>query len=307
MQYLAFDVSKAKLDAVLTNLRMKTEYFSIENEPQAIERWLAAMKLPKKLVMGSEATGRYHLALARACTAHGHCFKVINPILTKQFTRATVRKQKTDQTDSLIIAKLLAQGEGNIFSWIPELEKAKRANRLQVLLGQYEIGLRLRQADSPDPALADIIVCIREKMRLREKSLQAEHRENPDLALLESIPGIGWKSAFAIWSEIGSIEKFGHAKQLIAFAGLDPRIRQSGHTLNSQGKLTKRGSPYLRRSLFLAANCARQYDAELKAYYWKKRNEGKKHTVAVCATARKLIARIHAVWSRRSPYIPSTA
>ena len=303
MQYLAFDVSKAKLDAVLTNLRTKTEYFSIENDLKAIEGWLGGMKLPKKLVMGCEATGGYHLTLAKICREKGFVFKVINPILTKQFTRATVRKKKTDQSDSLIIAKLLAQGEGSLFTWDPKIEAAKRANRLQVLVGRHEVALRLCQADRPDPHLANIIVCMRKTMAIREKELKAEHRDNADLAILESIPGVGWKSAFAIWSEIGSIEKFASAKQLIAYAGLDPRIRQSGHTLNSQGKLTKRGSPYLRRSLFIAANCARQYDAELKTYYWKKRGEGKKHTVAVCATARKLIARIHAVWSRRTPYI----
>jgi transposase len=182
-----------------------------------------------------------------------------------------------------------------------------RLRRLQQLVGRHEVALRLCQMHGPDPHLAEIIACMRERMKLREKELRTEHQDNPDLALLESIPGIGWKSAFAIWSEVGSVEKFLTAKQLIAFAGLDPRIRQSGHTLNSQGKLTKRGSPYLRRSLFLAANAARQYDAELKVYYWKKRGEGKKHTVAVCATARKLIGRIHAVWSRRSPYVPSAA
>jgi transposase len=291
---------------ILTNLRTKAEHFSIPNEPTAIRKWLAHAKLPRKLITGSEATGSYHIALARGCTEHGLTFKVINPILTKQFTRATVRKQKTDRSDCLVIAKLLAQGEGNIFAWDARIEAAKRANRLQVLIGRYEIGLRLHaQTGAADPYLEDIGAFLRERKKMREKELRTEHRDNADLALLMSIPGIGWKSAFAVWSEIGSIEKFSCAKQLVAFAGLDPKIRQSGHTLNNQGKLTKRGSPYLRRALFLAANCARQRDSELKDYYWKKRGEGKKHTVATCATARKLIARIHAVWSRRTPYLPT--
>jgi transposase len=120
---------------------------------------------------------------------------------------------------------------------------------------------------------------------------------------LESIPGIGFKSAFAIWTEIRDINKFESPKKLIAFSGLDPKIRQSGHCLNNQGKLTKRGSSHLRRSVFIAANIARMFDPELKQYYEKKRQEGKKHTVAVCSVARKLLNRIYAVWKRGTPYI----
>jgi transposase len=308
MQYLAFDVSKAKLDAVLTNLRSKEQRFQIENNEAAIAAWFAATPLPKKIIMGCEATGSYHLALARAAIDRGHAFKVLNPILTKQFTRATIRKKKTDRDDAVVIAKLLAQGEGRVFVWNPDVETAKRASRLQTLLARYEFGLRLHaQVNSGNAYLAEIVEFMREKQKSREQELREAHKGNPDLALLESITGIGWKSAFAIWSETGAIEKFASAKQLVAYAGFDPKIRQSGHSLNSQGKLTKRGSPYLRRALFLAANCARMHDPELKVYYWKKRGEGKKHTVAVCATARKLVARIYAVWSRRAPYLPSTA
>jgi transposase len=118
---------------------------------------------------------------------------------------------------------------------------------------------------------------------------------------LESIPGIGFKLAFAIWTEIGDIKKFDGYKKMVAFAGLDPRIRQSGHCLNNQGKLTKRGSPHLRRALFVAASLARRYDPELKLYYEKKRSEGKKYTVAVCAVNRKLVSMIYAFWNRVTP------
>lgn len=111
MQYLAFDVSKDALDAVLTNLRTRTKRYQVQNNPDAIAQWLAATPLPKKLIAGCESTGNYHLALARACIAKSQVFKVINPIVTKQFTRATIRKRKTDMTDALIIAKLLAQGK----------------------------------------------------------------------------------------------------------------------------------------------------------------------------------------------------
>lgn len=316
MQYLAFDVSKDKLDAVLTNLRTRTKHYEIRNDAVAIERWLAETPMPKKLVMGCESTGNYHLTLARACIAKNYLFKVVNPIVTKQFTRATIRKRKTDMTDALIIAKLLAQGEGHPFVWNAETEEAKTAQRVARRVALYASGLRLLRgsmtvagaADAPSFAqLSDTIAALEKEARAHDRLVSESCGSHPDVLLLQSIVGIGPKLAPVIWSEIGSIERFANAKQLVAYAGLDPKIRQSGHTLNTQGKLTKRGSPYLRRALFIAASSARRSDPELKAYYEKKRSEGKKFTVAVCATARKLVNRIYAVWSRRTPYTQSTA
>jgi len=92
-------------------------------------------------------------------------------------------------------------------------------------------------------------------------------------------------------------------KQLVAFAGVDPRVRQSGTVLSRNTRLTKRRSPELRNSLFLAANIARQHDPGLNAYYQEKRGEGRTYTEATVATARKLSNRVFAVLKRGTPYI----
>ena len=122
------------------------------------------------------------------------------------------------------------------------------------------------------------------------------------LNLLQTIKGIGPYTAASIIGEIQDIHNFKSAKALIAFAGLDPKIRQSGKTLNSTGRLTKRGSTYLRRSIFISANVARQYDPQFKALYDKKRTEGKSYTVATCVVARKLLKVVRAVWLSGKPY-----
>src|SRR5882762_5979835 len=75
---------------------------------------------------------------------------------------------------------------------------------------------------------------------------------------LQSIPGIGPYHAACTIDEIQDMARLRTSKQLIAFAGLDPRIKQSGHTLNVTGRLTKRGSKYLRHSLFLATSVAKK-------------------------------------------------
>ena len=98
------------------------------------------------------------------------------------------------------------------------------------------------------------------------------------------------------------MRRFTTTKSIIAYAGLDPRIKQSGKSLNSTGRLTKRGSSYLRRSIFIAANIARQHDPYFRALYDKKRAEGKRYTVANCVVARKLLTIARAVWITEKNY-----
>ena len=81
-------------------------------------------------------------------------------------------------------------------------------------------------------------------------------------------------------------------------------MSQSGQFDSGGGPITKHGSPYLRRALWLAANRARQYDPGLRAFYDKKRAEGKPHRVAVTAVARKLCHIVFAVMRDQVPYDP---
>jgi transposase len=120
--------------------------------------------------------------------------------------------------------------------------------------------------------------------------------------LLQTIPGIGPYVSASIIGEIQDIRYFKSAKAVTAFAGLDPRIRQSGKALNSTGRLTKRGSSYLRRSLFIAASVARQHDSQFKNLYDKKWAEGKSYTVATCVVARKLLLVVRSVWLSGKKY-----
>lgn len=314
MYYLAFDVSKNKLDGVLTNLRTKNQYFQIDNNHQSIVDWLDKVKLPKKLIAGCESTGGYHLLVMRIFVERAFAFKLINPLLVKQFTRTTIRKKKTDLTDSLIIAKLLAQGEGYQMNLEGLNSTAKTLQRgLEKLTEEkhrfslMRLGLSFQEENkytlSLDNKFKEIENKIGQTITEHIFFLKERYSKEPVVELLESIPGIGFKLAFTIWTEIGDINRFSDPKKLVAFSGLDPKIRQSGHCLNNQGKLTKRGSPHLRRALFIAASVARRFDPELKAYYEKKRSEGKRYTVAVCAVARKLVSRIYAVWKRETPYV----
>jgi len=121
---------------------------------------------------------------------------------------------------------------------------------------------------------------------------------------LTTIPGIGPVTAASILGEIGDIQRFDTLKQLVAYAGIDPAVYQSGQFEAKQTRMSKRGSPYLRYSLWMAATVARMHDPELKAYYQKRRNEGKAHGTVTGALCRKLLARIFVILRDQRPYEP---
>lgn len=131
----------------------------------------------------------------------------------------------------------------------------------------------------------------------------ARAQVNPELSrLLQSVPGVGPKVATLLIAELGDITRFKGAKAVVAYTGLDPRVKQSDKILKRNTKRTKRGSPYLRRALYLAAAAAGRHDPELKATYDKKRGEGKHYKQATIVVARRVITRVYAVWKRGTPY-----
>lgn len=122
--------------------------------------------------------------------------------------------------------------------------------------------------------------------------------------VITSIPGIGEVLGAIIIGEIGDISRFDSAPKLVAFAGLDVSVKQSGEFLGTQNKISKRGSPYLRRAIWTAANCAAFCDPVLSEYYQSLRARGKHHLTAVGAVARKLCNIIFAVLRDDKPYVP---
>ncbi len=119
---------------------------------------------------------------------------------------------------------------------------------------------------------------------------------------ITTIPGIGNTIAATILGEIGDINRFSSGSKLVAYAGLDAEISQSGEYESTYNKMSKRGSPYLRKALFQAAFIASYNDPVFCAYYQQKRAEGKHHKVAVGAVARKMCHTIHAVLKNNTPY-----
>ena len=121
---------------------------------------------------------------------------------------------------------------------------------------------------------------------------------------ITSITSIGDVLGASLLSEIGDISRFESADKLAAFAGIDPTVSQSGNFLGTKNKMSKRGSPYLRRAIWLAATAAILHDPAIKAFYDRKKAQGKHHYVCVGYICRKLINIIFSVLKSDQPYQP---
>ena len=122
-----------------------------------------------------------------------------------------------------------------------------------------------------------------------------------------SLPGIGYTLGAMILSEISDIKRFSSPAKLLAFAGLEPSVYQSGKFNPASGKMVKRGSPFLRWALLQAATYAPAFSITFAAYYDKKRLEGKSPSVAHSHVAKKLVRVIFALLSKNASFIDSFA
>jgi len=314
MAIVGFDVGKYSLVAVRIDRRVQQkEIFKIKNTQEEIAVLLDTLKTNfEHLEIGSEATAEYHKTLALEAIKREIPFRLLHPITTKQFTRATVRKKKTDLTDALVIAKLIHQKEGRLLSE-KDFSNSKILFRTAVKLTMHSQSLILMKQHISDhypeetkaiEILDNCIKVIHDSVKGFRKGSEIELSQDKEiLDLLKSIPGIGTTISQIVLAEIGDINRFKNSSSLIAYTGIDPKVRQSGAILSKNTHLTKRGSPYLRRAVFMAASISIKHDQDMRDYYDKKRKEGRRYKEAIIALSRKMINRIYVVWKRKTPYV----
>ena len=149
------------------------------------------------------------------------------------------------------------------------------------------------------------LILIQDEKSFLDKELENSLKEldiNDDIDILQSIPGIGSVTSKNFMVEISSIKKFKSVKQLCAFIGIDPSMKQSGSSINYRGKISKRGNSNLRRTIWqMALGVIRTCD-KFNTYFNKKIKEGKKYKQAVIATANKLLKTIFALLKNKTKF-----
>ena len=158
-----------------------------------------------------------------------------------------------------------------------------------------------------NPAIELQIQCLIKQLRLYQKQIK-----DIDLAIttlmellnspILTIPGVGYTLGAMIISEIGDIKRFSNPSKLLAFAGLDPVVKQSGDFQASSMKISKRGSSYLRYAIYRVAFLIIYNNETFHNYYISKRAQGKTHRVALGHVCNKLVRVIFKILTDETPF-----
>ena len=214
---------------------------------------------------------------------------------SRALLKEAVSAQEIADFDLVELTDLLRNASRGRFGQ-PKAEAIQNAARQSVGVGflidavRVQMGCLLEQIDLLQEQVAQLDVALAELMD-----------QIPQY--ITSIPGIGSVTGAAILGEIGDVHRFESVDKLVAYAGIDPTVYQTGQFKASEAHMSKRGSPYLRHALWLAATVAVRYDPDLQAFYETKRKEGKHHGTVIGAVCRKLLARIYVILKEQRPYV----
>jgi transposase len=267
--------------------------------------------VPSETTVGVEATGAYHLFFCANLVKHGWRVMVINPLESNRVLASqSLRKVKTDKRDAIAIRKMVVMGLGYPYTDTDEtlalktliVERAGLVG-MRAMLKQRREAHRTKQkaiSKTLHDSSKTVFAALKKEITAIERRFAKHDPETQ--ALLRSIPGIGVFSAAALVAFVGDINRFSSPEKLVAYMGLDCRVFESGTSIKGKGYITKRGNSFLRQALWNAAFISRQKVPYLKAYFEKKKGEGKHYLSAMCAVERKLVLLVYAVWKRGTPY-----
>jgi transposase len=308
---LGIDIARRKFDVAL-QVAGKFKYKSFSNDQSgftALSSWLDGHGA-RSVHACLEATGSDGEALALWLVDASHRVSVVNPAQIKGFAQSLLARNKTDRVDSRIIA-LFCQAHQPP-AWVPpplEIRQlqawVRRLVALQDLRQQEDNRLGTASAEVAASIHSVIAVLDREIAAVRQR-IRDHFDQHPGLRqqrdLLDSIPGIGEATISSLLAFIGDIQRFSHAKQLAAFAGLTPRQVQSGSSVHGLTRITKAGNPLMRRALFMPAIVAVRHNPAIKAFYQRLRAAGKSGRSAIVACMRKLLHIVFGVLKSQQPF-----
>jgi transposase len=269
-------------------------------------RWLTKSTRPMRVCL--EATGVYGLDLSLALHRTRQVeLMVANPRAIADFARAFLQRSKTDALDAVVILEFVRRMPFQ--PWQPPrleiLQLRAVSRRITALTRNMAMEKnRLHMADRCEELSAfirdDIEAHIRHLkqsiVRLGEEALaliQSDATLSRRFAHLVSVKGIAAASATQILAELSVLPSDMSSRQWVAHAGLDPRHHESGSSIHKPARITKAGNRYLRSALYMPALVAVQHEPNVKAFYEKLLERGKKPLQANVAVMRKLLHAIH--------------
>jgi len=254
-----------------------------------------------------EATGVYHLQLALALRAAGVEVMVVNPRVAKDFARALSNRSKSDAVDARALLTYVRRME--FVAWqapgAAVLELREIGRRLGELV-QAAAGEKNRlHARNASGVSTTVIADVRQHVaqletrivRIEKAAIEVLGRDEAlgkQFRIIEKARGFGRRTAILLLSELAVLDRSMTTRQIVAYAGLDPRVYESGTSVQRPVRISKVGNARIRGILFMNALSAIRHERGARLFFARLVARGKTKMQAIVAVMRKLL---HGIWT----------
>lgn len=301
IKYFGLDISQLVFDVTDSD----GDYHQFKNNVSGFKKFIKLLNSDSHCVM--EATGYYHYQLAYYLLENSIAVSVENPLAVKRFIQMKLSKIKTDKSDSKLIYEYAKQVELKL--WLGNSKNQIECLQMTRLLSVYtKQSTMLKNKLHGESVLGEPSKAVvrslkrslkqlaKEMKNLKDKLLVLVKQAHQDLLTrLETIPGIGRKTAIMLVVLTGGFERFSSASELCSYAGLTPVIRQSGSSVKGRPRISKIGNQKLRNLLFMCSFNACKYNKACRDLYERIVAKGKSKKLALIAVCNKLLKQAFAI------------
>jgi transposase len=297
--YLGIDVAKVKLDCALRQPDGKYKHKVFDNNRSGFEalfRWLLDLGVTELRVC-MEATGVYWESVAEFLANQGYVVSVVNPLQIKAFGASRLVRTKTDKVDAKLIAEFCKENQPEAWKAPSAQEQALRAMVLRLDALQE---MRLQESNRLAVArevvreeIASHIQWLDNEIKNLIKKIRDRIDDDPDLkqrkALLESIPGVGERTISTLLAFSLTPDRFKNARQVTAYAGLDPRQHESGSSVRGRPHISRFGHSVIRKLMYMPAMYTLYRTTWGRHFLERLTRNGKTPMTMIVAMMRKLL------------------
>lgn len=269
------------------------------------------------LTFTMEATGVYYEELAYYLTDLGNRIHVVLPNQVKKYGQSLGIKSKTDAIDARVIAQMGIERE--LKEWKPfspnfRILKSLTRERDMMICGRTVAKNHLHAFNHQGKSLENSIKRVKTQIEFYDNQVEEIESEIEEivksdedlckrLSYVQSIKGVALLTAVTIVSETNGFETFNNIKQVVSYAGLDVKIRESGKW-KGKSKISKCGNKYIRKSLYFPALTKIRCDKKTGEFYERLSKKKGINMVASVAVQRKLLALIYTLWKKQEMFDP---
>lgn len=321
---VGIDVSKLKLDVWLMRnpQDLAQEHFIISNNEKGIKELIKHLKKLKittsETLFCFEDTGVYGMPLCYCLSKQEADYSVVNALEIKRSKGLTRGKNDKNDAKDIAVYACIHQHKMSL-SELPELD----ISELKLLIAERDkliktIGIMNRTRESegfmPKEVMKQLsrvnkqtVKFLRQQLKALEKLMQEvinrSEKIKSQITLIRSVPGIGPQTALYLVVTTKCFESFDNWRQLSCYAGIAPFEYSSGSSIRGRTKVSHLADKKMKSLLQMGVLTALKYDSEIKAYYEKKKAEGKPPMLVMNNVRNKMVARVFAVINRGTPFI----